>query len=112
MKQEASRLVERAAVEEPRRLESIAAEARKSAGEVAAKAVSRKQMLMVLLVALLVPLLVSIAALNTSLRTAGDVQDAQVALQRLDQANDTLEARGQPPVQVPPQATPSRCRRR
>jgi hypothetical protein len=106
-KQRASRLAARAAVEEPKRLESIAARAGKSAGEVAAKAVSRKQMLMVLVVALLVPLLVSIAAYDKSVRVAGDVQDVQVALQRLDQANDTLEARGQPPVATPPADDPA-----
>jgi hypothetical protein len=101
-RQAAQELAEQAVVEEPRRIQSIAAKA----GEVAAKAVSRRQMLMVLLVAILVPLLVSIAALNTSLRVRDDVASVQVALERLDQANASLEARGPPPVALPPNSTP------
>jgi hypothetical protein len=99
-------LAQQAAEEEPKRLASIAARAGKAAGQLAAKRENRRSGLLMLIVALLVPLLVSTIALGTSLHTAGDVADVQVALERLDQANDALEARGQPPVEVPPNSTP------
>lgn len=98
----AQELAQQAAADEPRRVESIAKAAGRKAGETAARQVSRRAALVGLLVAFLVPLLVASIALSQSVRTAGDIADVQVALDRLDQANVELAARGQPPVLPPP----------
>lgn len=105
-RQVARDLAEQAVSEEPQRIQSIAEKAGKAAGADVAKRVSRRSLLAVLVVALLVPLLVSVIALNTAVSTRADVANVQVALSRLDQANAELAARGQPPVALPPQATP------
>lgn len=87
-------LAEQAAAEEPQRVAEIA---QRVAGRTA-----RRYGLGALVVAVVVSLAVSIAALSTAAATDERVE---VALARLDEANATLAARGQPPVR-PPGDTP------
>lgn len=98
----------------PRQMTRIASEAGRKAGERA----GRKFGLIALVVALVVALLVSVAALSVAVRAAGDSAAARVAatsaqqqvdtaMDRLGEANEVLQARGQAPIPAPADVDPT-----
>lgn len=95
---EAREIAQQAAEEEPGRVAAIATEVGGKAGRLEGARVSRRFGLLALLVAFLVPLLLASLAYRNSVTTDREVD---AALERLEQANVTLEARGQEPVQLP-----------
>lgn len=97
-------LAQQATDEQPGWVTSIAKEAGEKAGRTAGAAVSRRFGLLALVIAFLVPLLLSVLAYGNSVATDRQVDQA---LERLQQANVTLESRGQEPVTPPPADDPT-----